>query len=359
MEVGLQFIFQNTHAGMSDADMMRKETAIALLAEEVGMDFVLLPEHHFDPNYSMMPDNLQWLSYLAGKTQRIKLGTGAIILPWHTNPTRVAEKIAMLQILLGERFMLGFGRGLAREEYRAFGVDMNTSRERFDQAAEIILDILETGIAEYDTKHFKQARTMVTPKPEHGYRDRGFLSVAMTPDSGIAAANIGGTMMSFVQLPWAQHHAAVEAWRARFKEVHPHKTPGAPVFSDFTFCHEDAKRAEQVAREYLSKYYLSVIRHYDFDGSHWGETQGYQAYQAGASALKEIGLEAACEGFVQSQAWGTPAQIIEKWAQRAEMTGDLRPAMAVSYAGLPFDLVQSSLKLIGAKVAPELRKLVV
>jgi len=357
MEVGLQFIFQNTHAGLSDAEMMRRETDIALLAEEVGMDFVLLPEHHFDPNYSMMPDNLQWLSYLAGKTNRIKLGTGAIILPWHQNPTRVAEKISMLQILLGDRFMLGFGRGLAREEYRAFGVDMNTSRERFDQAAEIILDILDTGIAEYETKYFKQSRTNVTPKPVHGYRDRGFLSVAMTPDSAMAAATIGGTMMSFVQLPWEQHHAAVEAWRKRFKEVHPNKPPGAPVFSDFTYCHEDPKVAEKVAREYLSKYYLSVIRHYDFDGSHWGETQGYQAYQAGASALKEIGLDAACEGFVQSQAWGTPEQIIAKWTARARQTGDLRPAMAVSYAGLPFDLVQGSLRLIGQKVAPALRQL--
>ncbi|MBI2800701.1 MAG: LLM class flavin-dependent oxidoreductase [Gammaproteobacteria bacterium] len=357
MEIGLQFIFQNTHAGLSDGDMLRKETEIALFAEEVGMDFLLLPEHHFDPNYSIMPDNLQWLAYLAGKTSRIKIGTGAIILPWHENPTRVAEKIALLQVMLGDRFLLGFGRGLAREEYRAFGVDMNTSRERFDQAAEIVLDILDTGIAEYDTKYFKQSRTTITPKPEHGYRDRGFFSVAMTPDSGIAAANLGGTMMSFVQLPWEQHSAAVDAWRARFKEVHPTKAPGAPVFSDFTFCHEDAAVAEQVAREYLSKYYLSVIRHYDFDGSHWGETQGYQAYQAGASALKAIGLDAACEGFVQSQAWGTPQQIIEKWTRRVAMTGALRPAMAVSYAGMPFDLVRSSLKLIGEKVAPRLRKL--
>ena len=86
----------------------------------------------------------------------------------------MAEKIALLQILLGDRFMLGFGRGLAREEYRAFGIDMNTARERFDQAAAIILDILETGIAEYDTPFFKQTRTPVTPKPEHGYRDREF-----------------------------------------------------------------------------------------------------------------------------------------------------------------------------------------
>jgi alkanesulfonate monooxygenase SsuD/methylene tetrahydromethanopterin reductase-like flavin-dependent oxidoreductase (luciferase family) len=138
-----------------------------------------------------MPDNMQWLAYLAGKTSRIKLGTGAIILPWHLNPTRVAEKISMLQAILGDRFMLGFGRGLAREEYKAFGVEMGTSRERFDQAAEIVLDILETGVAEYDTPYFKQTRTPVTPKPTHGYRDRGFLSVAMTPDSAMAAPRGG------------------------------------------------------------------------------------------------------------------------------------------------------------------------
>jgi alkanesulfonate monooxygenase SsuD/methylene tetrahydromethanopterin reductase-like flavin-dependent oxidoreductase (luciferase family) len=357
MEVGLQFIFQNTHEGLSDADMMLKETEICLLAEEVGMDFLLLPEHHFDPNYSMMPDNMLWLAYLAGKTSRIKIGTGAIILPWHENPTRVAERISQLQALLGERFLLGFGRGLARQEYEAFGVDMSTARQRFDQSSEIILDILETGIAEYDTEFFKQKRCEIHPAPRFGYRDRGFQSVAMTPDSGVAAANIGGTMMSFVQLPWEQHHEAVEAWRERFREVHPDKEPGAPVFSDFTFCSEDPEEAKEVATKYLSDYYLSVIKHYDFDGSHWGETSGYQAYQAGADAIKEAGLEAAAEGFVASQAWGTPEQIIEEWTRRFEMTGDIRPAMAVSYAGMPFELVQKSLRLIGEKVAPELRKL--
>jgi alkanesulfonate monooxygenase SsuD/methylene tetrahydromethanopterin reductase-like flavin-dependent oxidoreductase (luciferase family) len=357
MEVGLQFIFQNTHEGMSDADMFRQETEVAVLAEEVGMDFVLAPEHHFDPGYSMMPDNMQWLAYLAARTSRMKIGTGAIILPWWPNPTRVAEKVAMLDILLEGRLMLGFGRGLARKEYEAFGVDMNESRERFDEAAEIVLDILETGIAEYDTKYFSQSRVEIHPRPETDWRAKGFQSVAMTPDSGVAAANLGAAMMSFVQLPWDQHHAAVEAWRGRFREVHTGKEPGAPVFSDFTFCHEDADYAEEVAREYLSKYYLSVIRHYDFDGSHWGDTKGYQAYQAGADAIKEAGLEAACEGFVQSQLWGTPEQIIDGWTKRYEMTGDLRPAMAISYAGMPFDLVRGSLELIGSKVVPELHKL--
>ena len=132
----------------------------------------------------------------------------------------------------------------------------------------------------------------------------------------MAAANIGGTMMSFVQLPWEQHHEAVEAWRARFKEVHPNKDPGAPVFSDFTFCHEDPEVAKEVATKYLSKYYLSVIKHYDFDGSHWGETKGYQAYQAGAAAIQEAGLEKACEGFVASHTNNPQNSFQRHWKER-------------------------------------------
>lgn len=64
----------------------------------------------------------------------------------------------MLEILLGDRFMLGLGRGLAKKEYEAFGVPMSEARERFDTSAELILEILETGVAEYDTEHFKQSR---------------------------------------------------------------------------------------------------------------------------------------------------------------------------------------------------------
>ncbi len=357
MDVGVQLIFQNTIEGMTDAEMFRVEAGLAVRAEEAGFDYVLAPEHHFDPNYSMMPDNMQFAAYLLAKTSRIKVGTGAIILPWWPNPLRVAEKIAVLDILGEGRFMLGFGRGLARKEYNAFGIDMNESRERFDQATGIILDILETGVAEYETPFFQQERESVHPRPERGFRDREFFSVAMTPDSGKAAADIGATMMSFVQLPIEQHAEAIEAWRTQFRAVHPDRKPGAPILTDFTYCHEDPAVAESVAREYLTRYYLTVIKHYDFDGSHWGDTKGYQAYQAGANAIKEAGLEGACEGFINSQVWGTPDQMIEKYRQRVELIGDLRASMAVSYGGMPHDTARASMDLIGAKVIPKLHEL--
>ncbi len=163
----------------------------------------------------------------------------------------------MLDILAEGRLMLGFGRGLARDEYEAFGVDMNESRERFDEAIEIILDILATGVAEYDTKFFKQKRTEIHPSPERDFREEGFFAVAMTPDSGMAAAASGGTMMSFIQAPFETHAEAINAWRDKYKELHPGRPTGSPLVTDFTYCHEDAEEAERVAREYLSKYFIT------------------------------------------------------------------------------------------------------
>jgi alkanesulfonate monooxygenase SsuD/methylene tetrahydromethanopterin reductase-like flavin-dependent oxidoreductase (luciferase family) len=72
-------------------------------------------EHHFD-DYTMCPDPAQFLTYMAGRTQKAKLGSMVIVLPWH-DPIRVAEQISMLDHVSNGRFILGIGRGLARIEY--------------------------------------------------------------------------------------------------------------------------------------------------------------------------------------------------------------------------------------------------
>ena len=74
-----------------------------------------ITEHHFT-DYSMSNDPLQLLTYLAGRTKRVKLGTQVIIVPWH-DPVRLAEPIINLDILSSGRAILGFGGGLAPHEF--------------------------------------------------------------------------------------------------------------------------------------------------------------------------------------------------------------------------------------------------
>ena len=170
MKVGILGIFQNYLGRGSDAEMMLEEMRIAELAEPLGFDSYWPPEHHFT-DYSACPDNVQFLSWLAGRTETLRLGTGAVIVPWN-DPLRVAEKVAMLDHLSNGRAILGLGRGLSRHEYAHFGIDMNEARDRFDEGSRMILDALETGEIEGAGPYYPQVKTPIRPRPPKSFRDR-------------------------------------------------------------------------------------------------------------------------------------------------------------------------------------------
>lgn len=355
MDVGVLLVFQNWFENMSDEEVFMKDIELGVLAEKHGFDSVWSAEHHFD-DYSMCPDNLQIMSYLAGRTSRVKLGTGAVILPWN-DPLRVVEKVIMLDHLSGGRVLFGMGRGLAKMEYEGFRTDMNQSRERFDEAAELIIRGLRNGYVENDGPIFTQPRVNVRPAPNgsRSWENRLF-GVAMSPDSIPAIADLGAQMMTFMQYDIEKHGEAIDRWRGLHREKHGTE-PGPPLLQDFTYCHEDPEEAKRVAQEYISRYFLSVIKHYDFAGSHWRDTKGYEAYQVGADMIREAGMENAAAGYVEANVYGTPDQIVEKYAHRRDVIGDFMANAAFSYAGMPYEKVEASLKLFGEKVVPELHKM--
>lgn len=93
MDVGTQHFFPSYGwDNITDGQVYADEVELALMAEDLGFDVVWAVEHHFE-DYSFCPDNTQLLSYIAGKTSRIDVGTAAVIMPWN-EPMRVAEKVA-------------------------------------------------------------------------------------------------------------------------------------------------------------------------------------------------------------------------------------------------------------------------
>ena len=85
----------------SDREIFNEELNIARIADETGFDAVWTIEHHFTP-YTMVTNPLQYLTYVAGITKRVDLGTMVVVLPWH-NPVRVAEDVNMLDAFLGPK----------------------------------------------------------------------------------------------------------------------------------------------------------------------------------------------------------------------------------------------------------------
>lgn len=355
MDVGVLLVFQNYHENVSDEEVFLRDLELGVLAEKAGFDSVRSAEHHFD-DYSMCPDNFAILSYLAGRTSKVKLGIGATILPWN-DPLRVVEKAIMLDQMSGGRVLLGMGRGLAKMEYEAFGIPMDEARPRFNEAAEMVLRGLRTGVVSGDGPMYPQKEIALRPAPNPNTSwDGRLFAAAMSPDSVPVVADLGVQMMTFMQFPFEQHAEAINGWKQMFRDAQGVE-PGPPVIQDFVICHEDEEEARRLAYEHINRYFLSVIKHYDFAGKHWRETKGYETYQAGADMIREAGMEAAADAYVEANIYGTPEQCVEKYAYRHELIGDFLPNAAFAFGGLPFDEAEKSLKLFGEKVVPEVHKM--
>jgi alkanesulfonate monooxygenase SsuD/methylene tetrahydromethanopterin reductase-like flavin-dependent oxidoreductase (luciferase family) len=352
METGVQVFFQSV-PGKSDYEVLHEELQIALRAEELGFDYLLSPEHHF-VDYSLAPDPLQFLKYVAAKTSRIRLVTGAVILPWN-DPVRVAEKASLLDFMSDGRLVLGFGRGLARVEYEQFGIPMSEARGRFDEAAPMIVDALRTGRMSGPGPFYPREATPIRPTPGNSFDGR-IVSVAKSDESAVAAAEIGAGLVFIVQKPIAEHMPMVELYRKRFREVHEADAP-PPWLIDFTYVHEDAAEAERIAHEYMQRYYVSVLRHYEYGGSHLATTKGYESYAAGAALVQELGLEESARRFVAVNNFGTPGQVIERVRARREVIGDYVALFGVSFGGLEYGKVFDSCTLLGEKVLPAITAL--
>ena len=128
MHVGMASIFQNPGRRLTDQDVYREELRLADLVEPLGFDSIWSVEHHFT-DYTMCPDVLQFLTYMAGRTRRVALGSMVVVLPWH-DPLRVAEEVSMLDAISGGRLILGLGRGAGKVEFDGFRLSMDESRAR-------------------------------------------------------------------------------------------------------------------------------------------------------------------------------------------------------------------------------------
>ncbi len=353
MDVGIQMVF-SSHGwpGIRDSQVVDEELRLARLADELGFDVVWSVEHHFF-DYSFCPDNAQLLSYVTAVIKNADVGTAAVILPWN-DPLRVAEKIALLDHLAGGRLRFGIGRGLSRREFAAFrGISMDESRERFDEAAGLILDALRTGFAEGNGKYYPQPRIEIRPRPERSFDDRLY-AVASSEDSVESAARLKATMVMFADRSWEHRMPSIEKHRARYRELHGVAAP-PPMTCDYCVCLPTHDEAKELATLHMATYLESVLEHYEVMGSHFATTKGYGAYAQAAEVLRRIGESGFLKGFMQASAWGTPDDVLKILEARRKLLGSYELATSFRFGGIPYEKAEQSLRLFAKEVLPVLK----
>ena len=183
MDVGVLLVFQNWFSDKSDEEVFRDDVELGVLAEEYGLRLGVdgraplrrlldVPGQHAG---AVLPGRAH--------DQRIKLGTGAVILPWN-DPLRVVEKIIDARPPVRRPRDVRHGPRPGQDGVRGASASTWTRpRERFDEAAAMIIKGLEDGYRrERRARIYQQPRVDIRPGPTAPWTDRLF-GVAMSPDS--------------------------------------------------------------------------------------------------------------------------------------------------------------------------------
>jgi alkanesulfonate monooxygenase SsuD/methylene tetrahydromethanopterin reductase-like flavin-dependent oxidoreductase (luciferase family) len=352
MDVGLQMVFASYGwTDVSDEQVWDEELKLARLADELGFDVLWSVEHHFN-DYSFCPDNLQLMAHLAAIT-RADLGTAAVILPWQ-DPLRVAERAAIVDHLSKGRLRLGIGRGLARREFAAFRTTMDESRERFDEAAPMIIEALTSGFMEGNGKHYTQPRIEIRPRPYKPIDGRVY-AVASSDDSVVSAAKIKAAMVMFADRPWPQRLPAMQKHRELTRQMHGVEAR-PPLLADFCVCTPSMDGAEEKARQYMGTFVNSNFYHYELLGEHFSSVKGYDAYAAKIAVAKQVGMPGIIDGFMQAAVWGTPDRILRMLEERRKLVGDFELATSFRFGGISYPEAETGLKLYAKEVLPVVQK---
>lgn len=145
--------------------------ALARDAEALGFDSVWVSEHLFHASYvaerlGRRPyhDPLTVLTAVAAATERVRLGTSVLVLPWH-HPVRLAKMLASLDDLSDGRVTLGVGVAVTEDEYRNLGVPFHRRGEIADEMLAAMRALWREDVPSHQGKHFRFSELRFEPKP--------------------------------------------------------------------------------------------------------------------------------------------------------------------------------------------------
>jgi alkanesulfonate monooxygenase SsuD/methylene tetrahydromethanopterin reductase-like flavin-dependent oxidoreductase (luciferase family) len=167
MRFSLIYEAQTTDASRAgDRRVFEEMVEQSVLAEEMGFDVIWAVEHTALTNYAHMSVPETFLAYLAGRTTRIGLGHGVVCLPPAMNhPVKVAERVALLDILSKGRVHFGVGKGGTQQEAGTFGYDLAELQPMIDESMYLIPKIFVQEEIEHNGKYIQIPRRPIHPKP--------------------------------------------------------------------------------------------------------------------------------------------------------------------------------------------------
>lgn len=177
---------------LSHAQSIRNIVEQAVLADELGVDFIGVGEHHRKDFAVSAPEVV--LAGIATRTSRIKLGSAVTVLS-SDDPVRVFERFSTVDALSGGRAEVIIGRGSFTESFPLFGFDMGDYQQLFEEKIELFAELIKNGSVTW-SGNLRSGLTdqHVYPKLESGTL-KTWVGVGGSPESVVRAAHYGLPLM--------------------------------------------------------------------------------------------------------------------------------------------------------------------
>jgi alkanesulfonate monooxygenase SsuD/methylene tetrahydromethanopterin reductase-like flavin-dependent oxidoreductase (luciferase family) len=276
------------------------------IMDKAGFDAVWLAEHHFT-GYSVCPSVHMMGVHVANHTKRLRIGM-AVSLAAFYHPLRLAEEVALLDVLSGGRVNWGAGRGFDPVEFAVFGVPVEESAARFQEAVEIVLAAWKNERLTWQGRFWTFENVEVLPKPLQQPHPPTWLATG-SPAAILWAAHRGYSIMLGPHQTFAENAENRETYRQEL-EAHGHTLAGRdlPIARLIAVADSDAE-AEQIARagvQWIAGSYINPSK-----------------VTGGAAQYSTMTMEPAAkiERYIRSCViHGAPARVIDQIARlRQEM----------------------------------------
>ena len=320
-----------------------------IAADRLGFDTAWIAEHHFSTEYGIMPDVWVYAGYLAALTKRIKIGMAVVTLPL-SNPVRVVENAAFVDILSGGRVELGLGSGYRKYEFDGFGLDFEARRDMQDEALTLMQDLLRTGKTSRRGKYFTAAIEgdyELLPQPVQKPYPPLYLAGATDRSIGAAGKHGFGLMLSTLT-PFDTLATQVAHYRAQLAEASA-EARANPAFGKvdiarWVYVAETDTQAKKDSAE-------GLIRHLNhFFGGHQSGYLG-QTSQGKDSITSALDYDALARSTIIH---GSPATVVARIQELKAKTG-LASMMLHYPPWYGTEKAKASLELFAREVMPRLR----
>jgi probable LLM family oxidoreductase len=326
--------YDTAGAPLSQAETIRRVVDEAVLAEEVGVEFFGIGEHH--TNDWPMPAGDVVLAAIAARTSRIHLGSAVLVLS-SDDPVRVFQRYSTLDALSRGRVEVILGRGSSTESFPLFGYDLADYETLFEEKTALFAELLKgEPVTWQGTTRAALSNADVVPHLER----RPFpvwLGVGGSPESVVRAARHGfSLMLAIIGGPPTRFAPFAELFRAALDRF------GQPARPVGVHSPGHIAATDEQAMDEIWPHYRDVI-------TRVGRTRGW-APPTKDQFVREAGPEGA---------WyvGSAETVAQKIARNLPALGATRFDLKYGLVGLPHDAVMSNIERYGTEVVPRVRAL--